>query len=59
MLVLLLRVREAGKWEQVAEALCDKDKAKTFHGEVAACVVQHELLAGAWPKFGYSGSVGL
>lgn len=59
VLVLLLRVREAGKWEAVAEPLCDTEGAKSFHGEVAGCVTQHEILANAAPKFGFTGSFGL
>lgn len=59
VLLLLLKVREAGKWETVAESLCDTESARTFHGEVTGCITQHEILANAAPKFGFTGSFGL
>ena len=66
--VLLQRCRVSGgyvdgapaaAWEPVLDRLLDDEGADEMRAEVAAVFEQHNLLASAFVKFGFEGSVGL
>lgn len=58
-LLFVTRVRAAAKWEAVLEELCTKEGAAAFHRQAAELNSQHELLSGAFVKFGFQNSVGI
>tara|TARA_B110000305_G_scaffold69262_1_gene77798 strand:- start:2664 stop:4205 length:1542 start_codon:yes stop_codon:yes gene_type:complete len=68
-LVLLQRCRVSGgfeedgtpkpAWEPAIDRMLDDEGADEMRAEVAAVIEQHSLLAGAFKKFGFEGSVGL
>jgi hypothetical protein len=46
-------------WEPVLDALLTDAGADEVRDEVRVTIEQHALLAGAFPKFGFEGSVGI
>ena len=46
-------------WEPVLDKLLTDAGADEMRAEVAAVLDQHSLLAGAFNKFGFEGSVGI
>ena len=46
-------------WEPAIDRMLDDEGADEMRAEVAAVIEQHSLLAGAFKKFGFEGSVGL
>lgn len=58
-LVVLTRCRAEGKWEPVIDRLLTDEGADEMRAEAANAVDQHGLLAGAFSKFGFEGSVGI
>jgi hypothetical protein len=49
----------APAWEPVLDRLLTDEGADEIRDEIAAVVDQHSLLAGAFKKFGFEGSVGV
>ena len=46
-------------WEPILDALLTDAGADEVRDEVRVTIEQHALLAGAFPKFGFEGSVGI
>ena len=46
-------------WEPVVDAMLTDEGADAMRDEIAAVIDQHALLAGAFKKFGFEGSVGI
>ena len=57
--MVLTRCRAEGKWEPVIDKMLSAEGADEMRTEVVNAVDQHGILAGAFAKFGFEGSVGI